>query len=438
MERLTYERLRETMYREHLPSGLTVEVVPKPGYHKRYATFAARYGSVDNCFVPPGAREETRVPDGIAHFLEHKMFEQADGNVFDRFAALGASVNAATTYTSTTYLFSTSDHFNECLELLLNFVQQPWFTPESVRKEQGIIAQEIRMYEDNPEWRLQDNLMKALYHRHPVRIDIAGTVESIQEIDPDVLYLCHRTFYHPANMVVLVVGDVRPEEVIAQVSDNVGRRGYEPRPAVVRRYPDEPPTLHEQRRAERLRVSLPLLALGFKDQPAAPGRELLERATAIEIALRAIVGRSSDLYNRLYDQGLLDDSFGASYTGEVGYAHVIMGGETREPERLADALRAGIEQARERGVSAEDFERLRRAALGSFIAALQSPELIAHQATADFFRGFELFDRYDVLKALTLDQVNVRLREVFAPEKCAVSIIQPKQSGSPEAPAGRS
>lgn len=426
MERLVFERLRETVYREQLPSGLTVEVVPKPGYRKHYATFATRYGSVDNCFVIPGERTEMRAPDGVAHFLEHKMFEQADGNVFERFAALGASVNAATTYTSTTYLFSTSEHFSECLELLLNFVQQPWFTPESVRKEQGIIAQEIRMYEDNPEWRLQDNLMKALYHHHPVRIDIAGTVESIQRIDPDILYLCHRTFYHPGNMVVLVVGDVGPEEVVAQVSDNIGRRGYEPRPPVERRYPAEPPAPNERRRSERLRVSLPLVALGFKDRPATPGPQLLVRSTAVDLALRAILGRSSELYNALYDEGLIDDSFGASYMAEVGYAHVIMGGETREPERLADALRAGIGRARERGIPAEDFERLRRAALGNFIAALQSPELIAHQATADFFRGFELFDRYDVLKAITLEQVNAGLREVLDPEQCAVSIIEPK------------
>ncbi|MGE5560880.1 MAG: EF-P 5-aminopentanol modification-associated protein YfmH [Chloroflexota bacterium] len=427
MERQSYERLREEVYRDTLPSGLTVRIVPKPGYHKRYATFATRYGSIDNWFVKPGASEATRVPDGIAHFLEHKMFEQKDGNVFNRFAALGAQVNAATTYTSTTYLFSTNEHFRECLELLLDFVQEPHFTPENVRKEQGIIAQEIRMYEDNADWRLQDNLMGALYHAHPVRIDIAGTVESIERIDPDILYLCHRTFYHPSNMAVLVVGDVDPEAVLAQISDNIERRHYEQQEPVERRQPEEPPTLSERRREERLTVAMPMLALGFKDRPAELGLPLLRQSTAMEIALRAVLGRSSDLYNRLYEQGLLDDSFGTSYTGETSYAHAILGGETREPERLATALLEGIAEARQRGIPDADVERIRRAALGSLIAALQSPEIIAHQATADFFRGFDFFDRYDALAKVTAAEVNERFRALLDPEQCAMSVVWPKE-----------
>lgn len=426
MERRAYERLREVVWHEQLPSGLTVEVVPKPNYHKRYATFATRYGSIDNCFVVPGASEATRVPDGIAHFLEHKVFEQKEGNVFGRFAALGASVNAATTYTSTTYLFSTSERFDESLELLLSFVQQPYFTPENVKKEQGIISQEIRMYEDNPEWRLQDNLMNALYHAHPVRIDIAGTVESIARIDPETLYLCHRTFYHPSNMAVFVVGDVDPERVIDQVRAGVEGRNYDHREPVERRYPDEPATLEQRRREEKLRVALPMLALGFKDRPAEPGLALLRQSTATDIALRAVLGRSSDLFNRLFEQGLIDDTFGASYTGEASYAHAVLGGETREPDRLADALLEGISDARERGIPAADIERIRRASLGSLIAALQSPELIAHQATADFFRGFGFFDRYAVLEETGVDAVNERLRTLLDPEKCAISTVLPK------------
>jgi predicted Zn-dependent peptidase len=429
MERREYSHLREAVFSEKLACGLTVRVVRKPGYQKRYATFATRYGSIDNRFIPPGAGEPISVPDGIAHFLEHKLFEQeTGGNIFERFAALGASVNAGTSYTNTTYLFSTSDRFSEALGLLLDFVQTPYFTPENVNKEKGIIAQEIRMYDDAPEWRLQDNLLRALYHQHPVRIDIAGTVDSIADITPEVLYRCYRTFYHPANMVLLVVGDVEPEAVIEQASQNLGKRNYQAQSPIERVYPDEPATLNEQRREEQLMVATPLLALGFKDRPQAGGAELLRRSMAIEIGLRALVGRSSSLYAQLYDEGLIDDSFGGSYSSEISYAHLIIAGETRDPERLRERLNGGLSEACRRGVVTEDYERIRRAGIGGLISALQSPELIAHQSTVDYFRGFDLFDRYDIYRTLQLDEVNQAIREALDPEKCAVSVVLPRRN----------
>src|SRR5690606_2982267 len=221
--------LEERVVFTRLPSGLEVFVMPRPGFQKRYAVFSARYGSIDNRFRRPGTGQELEVPDGIAHFLEHQLFEDEEGHVFNSFAALGASVNAYTSHTMTRYPFSTTDNFEAALDRLLDFVQAPHFTPEGVQKEIGIIEQEIRMYQDQPRHRLGMNLLEALYHAHPVRIDIAGTVESIRRIDPETLYACYDTFYHPSNMAVFVVGDVDPEVVLAQVEADVGPRGYAPR-----------------------------------------------------------------------------------------------------------------------------------------------------------------------------------------------------------------
>jgi predicted Zn-dependent peptidase len=256
--------LKEKIFWQKVEPGLEVFVLPKRGYNKKYATFATRFGSIDSHFVVEGEGQELVVPDGVAHFLEHKLFEEKEGNVFDRFAKLGASSNAFTNFTNTAYLFSSTDNFEECLEILLDFVQQPYFTEENVEKEKGIIEQEIRMYEDNPQWRIFFNLLAALYQKHPVRKDIAGTVESIRQIDKDVLYQCYRTFYHPSNMAVFVVGDVDPDKTMKQVADNIARHGHAPLGEIKRFYPQEGPNLAEKFVSQELVVSQPIINLGIK------------------------------------------------------------------------------------------------------------------------------------------------------------------------------
>jgi predicted Zn-dependent peptidase len=224
----------ERIVKTELPSGLNVVVIPRPGFHKTFATFATRYGSIDNAFHDPETGSVVRVPDGIAHFLEHKMFEQqGGGDAFDDFARLGASSNAYTDYTSTTFLFQTTSHVEENLNTLLNFVQQPYFTDANVEKEKGIIEQEIRMYLDMPGDRLHSNLMRALYVHHPVRVDIAGSVDSIRTITPKDLYTCYHTFYHPSNMVLLIIGDVNAQAMIEAVVENQQARDYSRRGPVV-------------------------------------------------------------------------------------------------------------------------------------------------------------------------------------------------------------
>ena len=406
-----------------LSSGLAVYVLPKAHFRQKYAVWAVQYGSVDSRFRGADGAEPVDLPAGIAHFLEHKMFEKEDGDLFTRFARLGASANAYTSYTTTAYLFSTVDHFTEALELLVRLVQEPYFTEASVRKEQGIIEQEIRMYEDDPGRCLVVNLMQALYHVHPVRLEIGGTVESIRQIDAQRLYLCHRAFYHPANSALAVAGDVEPErvwEVVARlVPEGDGR--------VVERWdPEEPPSVRQTRVEARLPVSRPRLALGIKDvRRGLQGPELLRRELAVNLALEAVLGRSSDAFQRLYEEGLIDDGFGGRYTCDPRFAHTVMGGETPDPDRLERRLKEALLQAAEAGVEPESFERLRRREVGEFVAAMDNPEMVANSLAILHFRGVTLTDYLEVLQRLEPRDATEALRDHVAEERMAVSVVLP-------------
>lgn len=427
MERTEMPQLGEQLYRDRLPSGLVVYVWPKPGMVRKFATFTTHYGSIDSQFVVPGEDQVTRVPDGIAHFLEHKLFEEPDGNVFDRFAELGADTNAYTYYTTTTYLFSGTDNFTQCLDLLLDFVQSPHFTDENVEKEKGIIEQELRMYQDSPGWRLHSNLLGALFQKHPVRIDIGGTPESIQGIDKDLLYRCYRTFYHPSNMVLLVIGDVGPQAVFEQVRQNQAAKGFQPQPKIRRVFPEEPLQVGQTRVAEQMAVARPILRLGFKetDLRLSPEQQL-ERELATEIGLEIMLGRSSPLYQKLYEEGLIDEGFGAGYEGHGDYGYTVLGGETRDPDALERALLDGIAAVARSGVSEADFARVRRAMEGRALRLFDQPDSLAFSFNSFYFRGISLLDFLPALRRLTVEQVNRRLRSHFNPEFRAASIILPK------------
>lgn len=420
------ERLQEQVYQARLDNGLGVFVMPKPGFHKKYAVFSTRYGSVDNRFRRPDRDEVIQVPDGIAHFLEHQLFQDASGHVFNAFADLGAAVNAYTSYTMTSYLFSTTDNFPQAFDKLLDFVQAPHFTEAGVRKEIGIIEQEIRMYQDFPRHRLSQNLLQALYHVHPVRIDIAGTVESIREITADTLQLCYDTFYHPSNMAVLVVGDVEPDAVLQQVLDDMAGRRYSFRPPVQRLFDPEPEDVAQARVETTMAAARPLYAVGFKDTPSGdPQRDLLDEVTAT-LALSAALGRSSALYQELYEADLIDDTFSARFVGGGHFAHTIIAGETKDPEELHRRLLAGLERLRERGIPAEDIRRTQRQAVGEFVQLFDSLEFIANSFLYFHFKGVSLFDYMRALAEATPEQVNARLAEHLRPERSAVSIVWPQ------------
>nr|WP_249529792.1 pitrilysin family protein [Paenibacillus brevis] len=415
--------MQETLYRETLDNGLQVYVLPKPGFQKIYATFSTKYGSIDNHFKVAG-QEEIEVPDGIAHFLEHKMFEEPEGDIFAKFASQGASANAFTSFDQTVYLFSATEKIKENLETLINFVQNPYFTDQNVDKEKGIIGQEIGMYRDNPDWRVYFGLIEAMYAVHPVRIDIAGTVESISTITKETLYTCYNAFYHPSNMLLFIVGGVDAEQVFAWVRENQEKKNYQPQGDIERIFQNEPKEVHEKRRTSKLPVSLPKCLFGFKEtQVGYSGAELLRRDLATKLALDLLLGASSKLYQKLYDEELISDSFSHEFNSNPRYAFSAIGGDTKDPERLLEVITEEIKTIVQSGFREEDFERTRKKKIGGFLRMLNSPENIAHEFTRYRFRGGDMFEVLPIYESLTLEEVNTRLREHIDWEQLAVSMV---------------
>lgn len=378
MESIHYDNLQETLYYEVMDNGLHVYVLPKPGFQKTYATFATKYGSVDNHFKVQG-ESETRVPDGIAHFLEHKMFEEPEGDIFAKFASNGASANAFTSFDQTVYLFSATENIHENLETLIDFVQNPYFTDQNVEKEKGIIGQEINMYQDNPDWRVYFGLIEAMYKVHPVHIDIAGTVESIGTITKEDLYTCYNAFYHPSNMLLFVVGGVDPEETMNLIRSNQARKSYDKQGSIERLFDPEPQGVEEKRRESRLAVSLPKCLFGFKEkQVGLSADEQLRRDLTTKLMMDLLFGSSTELYQKLYDEDLISDSFGHEYNSSPQYAFSAVGGDTKDPDQLLERIRTEVDKLKAAGFQASDFERARKKKMGGYLRMLNSPENIAH------------------------------------------------------------
>lgn len=419
--------LAERLFSKETQSGLKVYVLPKKDYNKIFAMYSTNYGSIDSEFIVPGTGEHLKVPEGIAHFLEHKMFEMEYGNVFDKFSELGASPNAYTSYTNTTYLFSGTSHFRESLKLLLEFVESPYFTEESVEKEKGIITQELRMYEDEPEWQLLLNLLKCLYHKHPVRIDIGGTVESIQNIDVETLYKCYHTFYHPSNMILFVIGCIDPEEVFELVEKNEASKGLSPQAEIKRIYPEEPTTIHKVSHEVKLDVNEPLFLTGFKDADVgSDGKALLKKEITTELLLEIMFGRSSELFERLYEEGLIDDRFSFGYEGHKDYGFCTIGGETKDPEKLHGELLGCISSTIEKGTDIEDFQRVKKKYTGEFISGFNSLEFIATNFVSYHHKNINIFDYLKVLEEITMQDVTERLNSFFDFSRNATSLVIPK------------
>jgi len=421
---IEYKGIDEVMHVYEHKSGLKSFVIPKKGYSKKYAAFYTHYGSINNEFIAPGENTATKVPDGIAHFLEHKLFEQKDGSVMDKFSKLGSNPNAYTSFAQTVYLFSCTERFKENFDLLLEFVQNPYITDESVEKEKDIIGQEIRMYEDNPNWRVFFNLLEALYHKNPVKIDIAGSIESIGKINKEILYKCYNTFYHPSNMSILAVGDVDPQEVFASIEQNI--RSNDNKADIERIFPDEPNGVNKDYIEKSLAVSMPLCQLGFKDTNfKTKGVECLERETAIKILLEMIMGKSSRLYTELYSEGLINGTFDFDYSIEENYAYSALGGESADPVKLRERISEEIESLHKSGLDRKNYDRIRKAMYGKFIKQLNSIERIAHAFVSVYFKEANLFDYVEIYDKISFDYLNKVFSEHFTTKNMALSVIKP-------------
>lgn len=419
-----YKNVDEVMHVHEHKSGLKTFVIPKKGYSKKYATFATHYGSINNEFSLNEGEGVTRVPDGIAHFLEHKLFEQEDGSVMDKFSKLGSNPNAYTGFAQTVYLFSCTDRFKDNFELLLSFVQNPHITEESVEKEKQIIGQEIRMYNDNASWRVFFNLLDAFYEKNPVKIDIAGSIESISKIDKDVLYTCYNTFYHPSNMMVLVVGDVEPAEVFAQVEEKIAAK--DKKPEIKRIFPEEPARITKEYVEQKLAVSMPLFQMGFKDiNFNSKGIECLKREIAVKILLDMVMGRSSELYDRLYNDGLINNTFDFDYSIEESYSYSAFGGESKDPFKVRERVVEEIGNLRNKSLDQKNYERIKRAMNGRFIRQLNSIERISHMFISVYFKDVNMFDYFNVYDNMSFDYVKEVFDEHFNLDNLALSVINP-------------
>ena len=422
MKQLFYNRIGESVHRETLPNGLEICVVPRSGFAKKYAFFATRYGGMDTRFCLDGQWLDT--PAGIAHYLEHKMFDTKEGNALQDLATNGAEPNAFTSNAITGYYFDSTDHFEENLKILLSFVSVPYFTEESVAKEQGIIAQEIRMIEDNPDWQIYTRMMKCLYAKSPVRTSIAGTVESISHITAETLYQCHKAFYTPSNMILTVVGDVDPIHIVDIARHILPKEGG---PVIPRDYGEEPMEVCEKESSITMEVSSPQFLTGFKCRPAEDGEEYLRLAAIGDIACDILLGDSSPLYLRLYDEGLINTSFGGSFEMMPSAAYLYAGGDSKESRWVANEICLEAQRLVQEGIDEDFYQRVKRAAFGSNLRGLNSFENVAVSLTEGYFHGYDPFLFPQIFDSITKQDISDFLRENITPERSVFSEILPKE-----------
>ena len=422
---LESKRLKERYYKIEHESGLTVLLYPMQGFSSAYALFGTRYGSIDTTFRANSGEEFVTVPEGVAHFLEHKLFESEDGgDAFDLFAKTGASANAFTSFDRTCYEFTCTDHFEESLEILLNFVQSPYFSEKTVQKEQGIIGQEIRMLQDRPGWRVLFNLLNALYVNHPVRVDIGGTVDSIAKIDADLLYRCYRTFYHPSNMVLAIAGNFDWKKALEVVDRCV--KPAETEVHAESKMPDEPLTVAQKLIEDRLEVSVPLFNIGYKERPLEE-EELVKALGELEILIEIITGEGSAFYREAYDQNLINSTFSSELFAGPNYFAVLFDGESREPMKVSEKLQEAIEACRKNGITEEDFEIAKRAVYGRYVRGFNNVENISYSLITAHFQKVDLYDMIEAVAAVTREDVEKRLVGMMEEARSAISVIRPIQ-----------
>ncbi len=413
------EKLKEEYIRIEHSSGLTLLLCPMEGYSTSYAMFATKYGSVDSCFKTNLQPDYFQIPAGTAHYLEHKMFESEEGDAFSKFAKLGASPNAFTSFDKTVYYFASSDNFKEALEVLLDMVNTPYFTPETVAKEQGIIGQEIGMYDDSADWRVMFNLLESLYVDHPVKQDIAGTVETIAEITDKTLYRVYNTFYHLSNMVLTVAGNFKVEDVL-EVADKVLKKGEDI--CISRQVPEEPMAIARSYAEQNLPVATPLFCIGFKSKNEG-NRKNFENMILDEMIIDLVCGEMTPLYRSLYEDGLINNGLNGEVMASSDYIHSMIEGESRDPKEVYRRLLAEIARLKETGFDEAMFQRSKKGTYGRYIGLYSKPESIASVMISTHFASMTLYELLDLVAGITKEQLEQRLRDNLLEEYSALSVV---------------
>lgn len=423
-----YQQIDERVFESTLNNGLKLFVIPKQRFQKTFVTYTTQFGSLDNKFKPHNQDEFVTVPDGVAHFLEHKLFENEEEDLFTAFAEDNAQVNAFTSFDRTSYLFSATDNIERNIKRLLTMVETPYFTKETVDKEKGIIAEEIKMYQEQPGYKLMFNTLRAMYDSHPIKVDIAGSVESIYDITKDDLYLCYETFYHPSNMVLFVVGDVEPNAIEQIVTEHEDKRDKEAQPVIQRDPLVEKASVNEKVVTETMKLQSPRLMLGFKNDPLTnlQPEQFVRKDLEMTLFFELVFGEETDFYQSLLTDELIDDTFGYQFVLEPTYSFSIITSATQQPDKLKDLLLTELEQKKGQLVDEEAFELLKKQFIGEFITGLNSPEYIANQYTKLYFEGVSLFDLLDIVENITLESVNSTVQTCLNIEQMVDSRLEMK------------
>ena len=419
MKIIENNKIKEKIYIEKLENGLTVMVIPRKNVRKKYIICGPNFGSIDNKFIIPGNTEMTELPDGVAHFLEHKMFEQKSGvNSLDTLTALGVNANAYTTNDHTAYLYEATDNFYEALDEYMDYIQNPYYTDENVEKEKGIIGQEINMYEDYPEWQVYLNAMKCMYKELPIRLDIAGSIDSISKITKEMLYDCYNNFYTPSNMAMVICGDFDPEEVIEEIRKRITIKENKELPKRI--YPKEAEEINQKEIIIKMQLSNPLFAIGFKDKVE---KDMVKKHIAIEIILNTLFGKSSKLYRELSEKNILLGTLDLEYDYSKEYAYILINGQSREPKKVIQRINEEIENAIKNGLNEEDFLRNKKKIYGDHIVEYNSVEETARMFLVDYFKGVNSFDYLEEYENVTKEYAEEVLKQVLDKNKEVTSIV---------------
>ena len=422
MQIIENSKVKEKLYIEKLENGLTVMIIPKKGIQKKYIIWGTNYGSNDSTFIVPGETEVTEVPKGVAHFLEHKMFEQKNGkNSLDVLTALGVNANAYTTNNHTAYLYECTDNFYEALDEFMDYVQHPYFTDENVEKEKGIIGQEIMMYDDYPDWKVYLNALECMYHKHPVKLDITGTIETISHIDKDILYKCYNTFYNPSNMAMVVSGDFEPEKLLEEIKKRLVDK--KANGEIKRIFEEEPKEIVKEKTVQNMEVSKPLYAIGIKDMPAEQ-KEKVKKHIAIEVLLNLIIGASSELYKKLYDMGNTFSVPSIEYEFDKNYAHILIIGQSNNPEELYKMFKEQVQKLIQDEINEDEFKRTIKMIYGEYVKEYNDIVDISRMFLSDYFKGINSFDYLEEINTINVEYLNQVLKDVFNEKNMILSVVK--------------
>lgn len=422
MQIIYNSKVKETVFVEKLKNGLTIIALPKKNIQKKYITWGTHYGSNDNKFIVPGEKEPIEVPKGVAHFLEHKMFEQENGvNSLDKLTSIGVSANAYTTNDHTAYLYECTENFYEALDEFMDYVQHPYFTDENVEKEKGIIGQEIKMYDDYPEWKVYLNALSCMYHVNPIKLDITGTIETISKIDKDILYKCYNTFYNFSNMCLVVSGDFEPEKIIEEIKKRLINKSQNGE--IKRIFEDEPENIVKEKIEQKMTISKPLFTIGIKCKVPKQS-EKVRIHIATEILLNLLIGESSNLFKELYNDGNVYSVPSISYEFGTNYAHILISESANNPEEAYQKLKRQINNFLINGIKQNDFNRIKKMLYGEYIKEYDDVTTIGRMLLSDYMKGINSFDYLEEIESVDLNFINQVLKDNFKEEKMVLSVVK--------------